>query len=348
MQSRPLSRLMIVTDAWEPQVNGVVRTLQNTRRELAALGVETLMITPLDFKTLPCPTYPEIRLSLTTTAALKRRLIEARPDALHIATEGPLGWAASKAAKALGWRYTTAYHTRFPEYIQARFGVPLSLSYAVFRRFHAGAHAVLAPTPAVIAALDERGFSRVVHWSRGVDHSIFKPADPPPLRNPERPVFLYAGRLAVEKNIEAFLKIDLPGEKWVAGEGPLAEELKRKYPNVRYIGVLPQTELAALYNAADVFVFPSLTDTFGLVMVEAMACGLPVAAFPVAGPIDVVGHGGAGVLHEDLRTACIEALKIPRGLALSHAAQFTWARATRQFYDNLVTVIPPALSKASA
>ncbi|MEY3202127.1 MAG: hypothetical protein RIR70_1677 [Pseudomonadota bacterium] len=348
MHSQKLRRLLIVTDAWEPQVNGVVRTLQNTRRELKALGVEVEMITPLEFKTLPCPTYPEIRLSLTTASHMRRRLIGAKPDALHIATEGPLGWAASKAAKALGWRYTTAYHTRFPEYIHARFGVPLSLSYGVFRRFHQGAHAVLAPTAAVIAALNERGFSRVVHWSRGVDHEIFKPLEKAPARNPERPVFLYAGRLAVEKNIEAFLKLDLPGEKWVAGEGPLAEMLKRKYPDVRYIGVLPQAELAALYNAADVFVFPSLTDTFGLVMVEAMACGLPVAAYPVAGPIDVVGNSGAGSLREDLRAACLEALKIPRGVAMAHAAQFTWAQATRQFYDNLVPAVSPDSKLQSA
>lgn len=337
-QDKKIRRLLIVTDAWEPQVNGVVRTLQNTRRELAALGVEVVMLTPLDFKTLPCPTYPEIRLSLATARRIRQRLEQIQPDALHIATEGPLGWAARAAARKLGWPYTTAYHTRFPEYIHARFGVPLSLSYSVFRRFHAQSNAVLVPTPAVIDALSRRGFGRVQFWSRGVDHQIFKPLENTRPRNPERPVFLYAGRLAVEKNIEAFLKLDLPGEKWVAGEGPLASMLKRKYPQARYIGVLPQAELAALYNEADVFVFPSLTDTFGLVMVEAMACGLPVAAYPVAGPIDVVGHSGAGVLHDDLRLACLEALKIPRGVALSHAAQFTWSAATRQFFDHLVPI----------
>lgn len=335
---KKVSRLMIVTDAWEPQVNGVVRTLQNTTRELRALGVEVDLLTPQEFKTFPCPTYPEIRLSWAGARTLMKRMLASRPDALHIATEGPLGWAARKAARALGWPYTTAYHTRFPEYIEARFGVPLAMSYRVFRRFHAESQAVLAPTPAVIEALNQRGFHNVRHWSRGVDHTIFKPLENRRTRDPGRPVFLYAGRLAIEKNIEAFLKLELPGEKWVAGEGPLEAMLKRTYPEVRFIGVLPQHELAALYNDADVFVFPSLTDTFGLVMVEAMACGLPVAAYPVAGPIDVVGDSGAGVLRDNLRLACLEALKVPRGVALSHAATFTWAAATRQFHDYLVPI----------
>ncbi|WP_243480083.1 glycosyltransferase family 4 protein [Orrella daihaiensis] len=332
---RKIKRLLIVTDAWQPQVNGVVRTLGNTRANLQASGVQVEMLTPLSFKTLPCPSYPEIRLSLTSARRVQAMIEQIDPDALHIATEGPLGWAARRVARRQGWAFTTAYHTRFPEYVKARIGVPLDWSYALLRRFHGASSAVLAPTPAIVKDLQDRGFHHVVHWSRGVAHDIFYPRmqQEPPRK--DNPVFLYAGRLAIEKNVEAFLKLDLPGQKWVAGEGPMAEGLKRQYPNARYIGVIPQEELAKLYSQADVFVFPSLTDTFGLVMVEAMACGLPVAAYPVAGPIDVVGDSGAGVLHDDLKQACLACLNIDRSAAIHRAAQFTWPLATQQFYDAL-------------
>lgn len=333
--SLTLKKLLIVTDAWLPQVNGVVRTLGNTRDQLQRKGMTVEMLTPQTFTTLPCPSYPEIRLSLTHAGQVKRIIEAINPDALHIATEGPLGWAARRAALKQGWQFTTAYHTRFPEYVKARIGVPLNWSYALFRRFHGPASAVLAPTPAIVEDLRSRGFGQVVHWTRGVDHEIFFPRiEQKPIRK-ENPIFLYAGRLAVEKNVEAFLKLDLPGQKWVAGEGPMASSLKKKYPETRFIGVISQDALAKLYSEADVFVFPSVTDTFGLVMVEAMACGLPVAAFPVPGPIDVVGDSGAGVLSDDLRQACLDCLDIEREQAIKRASHFTWPIATDQFFAAL-------------
>lgn len=339
MHSLPiLRRVLIVSDAWHPQVNGVVRTLMNTKRELERLGHHVEMITPQDFRTMPCPSYPEIRLSITTSRHIENRIEALRPDALHIATEGPLGWAARNAAVRRKWSFTTAYHTRFPEYVHARIRLPVSWSYTLFRKFHAPSAAVLAPTQAIIENLKSWRFNNVAHWSRGVDHEIFFPRVKQTEPDPRNPVYLYAGRLAVEKNIRAFLDLDLPGEKWVAGEGPLEKELKRAYKNIRWIGVVSQYELADIYSRADVFVFPSKTDTFGLVMVEAMACGLPVAAFPVEGPIDVVGQSGAGVLSEDLEDACRRALEVPRQAAIARAQSFTWAAATQQFSKALAPI----------
>ncbi|MFM1927508.1 MAG: hypothetical protein RIR28_91 [Pseudomonadota bacterium] len=332
--------LVIVTDAWHPQVNGVVRTLMNTSREIQAMGYKVSMITPEAFRSVPCPSYPEIRLALTTSRTIESRIESLAPDALHIATEGPLGWAARAAARRRGWQFTTAFHTRFPEYVNARTGIPVSWLYALFRHFHSPSKAVLAPTQAIIDDLNKWRFANVTYWSRGVDHGIFFPRCKQTRPNPEKPIFIYVGRLAVEKNIEAFLSLELPGEKWVAGEGPLEATLKARYPSVNWIGVLPQDKLAEVYSQADVFVFPSLTDTFGLVMVEAMACGLPVAAYPVAGPIDVVGTSKAGVLSNDLRQACLACLEIPREAALKRAAQFTWQAATEQFEAALVPMIP--------
>lgn len=333
-----IKKLLIVTDAWQPQVNGVVRTLGNTCAHLNSMGVDVEMLTPLQFKTLPCPTYPEIRLSLTSATRMQTLIEQINPDALHIATEGPLGWAARRAALRCGWAFTTAYHSRFPEYVKARVGVPLDWSYALFRRFHGHSASVMAPTPAIVHDLLARGFKNVRHWSRGVNHEIFYPRQRQSPPNKDKPVFLHVGRMAIEKNIEAFMKLELPGEKWVAGVGPLAESIQKKYPDAKYFGLLPQDDLAALYSQADVFVFPSMTDTFGLVMVEAMACGLPVAAYPVPGPIDVVGDSGAGVLNEDLRQACLDCLDLDRSKAVRRAAQFTWPRATEQFYEALTPI----------
>jgi len=334
-------RLVIVSDAWHPQVNGVVRTLGNTKASLEAIGFEVILITPDQFRSMPCPSYPEIRLALAGSKTIGQKIMSLQPDALHIATEGPLGWAARRAALRNGWQFTTAFHTRFPEYVNARTGIPVSWLYALFRRFHAPSAAVLAPTQAIIDDLKHWRFENVTYWTRGVDHKIFFPrVAQTEMPRKDNPVFVYVGRLAVEKNIEAFLRLDLPGEKWVAGEGPMEADLKRRYPGVRWIGVLPQPELAEVYSRADVFVFPSLTDTFGLVMVEAMACGLPVAAYPVAGPLDVVGHSAAGVLDHDLRRACLACLEIPRSVALAHAASFTWANASSQFARALVPFNP--------
>jgi glycosyltransferase involved in cell wall biosynthesis len=312
----------------------------STAYELRQMGVRVDMITPALFKTLPCPSYPEIRLSLTTSRRIERLIEQMRPDALHIATEGPLGWAARNAAVRRGWQFTTAYHTRFPEYVNARTGIPVDWLYRLFRKFHRPSAAVLVPTASMIGDLQEHGFSNVTYWTRGVDHEIFYPRCEQKPIDPANPIFIYVGRLAVEKNVEAFLALDLPGVKWVAGEGPLGAELRRRYSDARWTGVLSQPELAELYSRADVFVFPSKTDTFGLVMVEAMACGLPVAAFPVVGPIDVVGDSGAGCLDQDLRTACLRALEISRSAAIAHAKTFTWALATEQFYAALVPLTP--------
>lgn len=327
-------KVMIVTDAWEPQVNGVVRTLKNTTRELIALGHQVELLTPLEFRTIPCPTYPEIKLSLFPKRHLRTRIGAFRPDAIHIATEGPLGLAARRYAIDHDLPFTTAYHTRFPEYVQARFGIPLEATYRFLRWFHKPSLAVMAPTPVVKTDLEKFGFTNVVLWTRGVDLEIFQPMESKVL-NTARPIFLYVGRVAVEKNVEAFLKLDLPGSKWVCGEGPALAELKSRYPQANYLGVLSQAELAKVYAAADVFVFPSRTDTFGLVLLEALACGTPVAAYPVTGPIDVLGTGSAGAMNDDLREACLEALKIERATAREWAERFSWTAASEQFASHL-------------
>ncbi|MEW6133919.1 MAG: glycosyltransferase family 1 protein [Pseudomonadota bacterium] len=327
-------KLMIVTDAWRPQVNGVVRTLSTTQREMEAMGHEVNILSPLEFRTVPCPTYPDIRLSLFPGKKVAQRIRDFAPHALHIATEGPLGLAARRYAVDNDIPFTTAYHTRFPEYVQARFMVPLSWTYRFLRWFHAPSRAVMAPTPKVKSDLEAHGFSNVVLWSRGVDLDIFRMQESHRL-DTEPPIFLYVGRVAVEKNIEAFLKLDLPGSKWVVGDGPALPALRAKYPEVNYLGVLNQHELAEVYASADVFVFPSKTDTFGLVLLEAMACGLPVAAYPVTGPIDVLGDSKAGVMREDLREACLAALEIDRAAARAHAEKFSWRAATEQFISHL-------------
>ncbi len=327
-------KIMIVTDAWEPQVNGVVRTMKSTRTELEAMGHTVDFLTPLEFRTLPCPTYPDISLSIWARKKVAQRLRDFDADALHLSTEGPLGLAARRYAMKHGLPFTTAYHTRFPEYVHARLRIPLSWTYAYLRWFHGPSKAILAPTQVVVRDLEEVGFRNVRLWSRGVDHTIFRPRDVNCL-DTMPPIFLYVGRVAVEKNIEAFLALDLPGSKWVAGTGPAVEGIKRRYPDVNYLGLLNQEQLAEVYASADVFVFPSKTDTFGLVLLEALACGLPVAAYPVTGPLDVIGGSKAGALHADLRTACLEALKLRREDAVEHAKKFSWRASTEQFLGYL-------------
>lgn len=328
-------RILIVTDAWQPQVNGVVRTLTETTRELRAIGYTVELLTPLEFTTVPCPTYPDIRLSLLPGRRVATRIREFAPDAIHIATEGPLGLAARKYCLKHRLKFTSAYHTRFPEYVHARIKLPVKVSYAWLRRFHNAASAVMAPTRSICDDLKARGFNNVVLWSRGVDTQLFTPGERERLNESAPPRFVYIGRVAVEKNIEAFLKLELPGSKWVVGDGPLLAKLKAQYPEVYFAGVLPQHELARFYRAGDVFVFPSLTDTFGLVLLEAMACGTPVAAFPVAGPLDVVGDSGAGALDWDLQAACLRALSIDRQHVRAVAERYSWAAAARQFEANL-------------
>ena len=326
--------ILIVTDAWEPQVNGVVRTLKSTRRELQQLGHTVDILSPLEFKTVPCPSYPDIQLSLRPKKRVIERIEAFKPDALHIATEGPLGLAARRWAVKNGFPFTTAYHTRFPEYVHARLRIPLGWTYRYLQWFHGSAEAVMAPTEVVKKDLERVGFKNVVLWSRGVELDIFSPRKVQRLGT-RPPIFLYVGRVAVEKNIEAFLELDLPGSKWVAGEGPALASLRAKYPTTNFMGVLNQHELAEVYSSADVFVFPSKTDTFGLVLLEAMACGLPIAAYPVTGPLDVIGDAPAGALNHDLRQACLDALTLKREDAVAHAQQFSWDAATQQFMKHL-------------
>ncbi len=327
-------RIVIVTDAWKPQVNGVVRTLSMLVGELELAGHHVTMITPDGFNTVACPTYPEIRLSLFPAAKVARLIKASQPCAIHIATEGPLGWAARRYCKAQGLPYTTAYHTRFPEYVQARFGIPLTLSYGVVRRFHGSAASVMVATQTVEDDLTRRGFQNIRRWSRGVDTGLFRPRAAKVYDLP-RPIFLSVGRLAVEKNLDAFLRLQLPGSKVVVGDGPDRAALQSRYPDAHFVGAKHGEDLAAHYAGADVFVFPSRTDTFGLVLLEALASGLPVAALPVPGPLDVMHDSRVGVLSEDLGAAALTALSLSREHCVEHAARFSWQASARQFVDNL-------------
>ena len=327
-------KIAIVTDAWRPQTNGVVKTLSTTSDGLRALGHDVRVIEPNQFKTFPCPTYPEIRLSWLPYGRLAELLEEFGPDAIHIATEGPLGAAARKWCLRRRFPFTTSYHTQFPEYVRARVPIPLSVSYAHLRRFHGAAARTMVATPAMQRLLESRGFRNIVRWTRGVDVSLFKPRDKRFLDFP-RPIAMYVGRVAVEKNIEAFLKLDLPGTKVIVGDGPARAELEVNYRNAKFVGYKFGAELAAHVAAADVFVFPSRTDTFGLVLLEAMACGVPVAAYPVTGPIDVVTQGVTGELNEDLRAAALAALKLDPQQCRAYALANTWETATRQFLSQL-------------
>lgn len=332
-----LRRILIVSDAWAPQVNGVVRTLAAVADELVSMGREASVIGPGEFRTIPCPTYPEIRLSLFPGRKLARRIEAIAPDAMHIATEGPLGLAARGYARHHKLAFTTSFHTRFPEYIAARTGLPPALGYAWLRRFHAAGSGMMVAAPNLRSELARRGFRNIRRWTRGVDFSQFRPAPREDWSFP-RPVFLYVGRVAVEKNISAFLDLDLPGSKVVVGEGPQLAALRRAYPAVHFAGARRGAELAAAYAGADVLVFPSRTDTFGLVLLESLACGTPVAAFPVPGPLDVLGDeaGKVGVLDADLGRAARAALAIDRARCLAYAETFTWRRATEMFLSNLV------------
>ena len=333
-------KILIVTDAWLPQINGVVRTLQMTVRELIALGHHVEILSPELFRSVPCPGYAEIRFALASRRQVRQRMAAIAPDALHITTEGPLGLHARAIAREFGWPFTTAYHTRFPEYVRARLPVPLALSYAFLRRFHDAGVATLAATPAIVDDLRAHGFKSPRLWSRGVDTTLFNPEGQREARACS-PVFLHVGRIAVEKQVDEFLKLDLPGEKWVVGDGPERVRLQAAYPHARWFGALEGQALARIFRSADVKVFTSVTDTFGLVLVEAMASGTPVAAFPVPGPNDVVGACG-GVLDYDLRRACMAALALPREGARAHAMTFSWTAATRQFVEALPMIAQPA------
>lgn len=334
-------RIVIVTDAWAPQINGVVISLQRTIAELERGGHTVTVIEPGQFRSIPCPTYPEIRLALLPGRKVRQLLDQAAPDAVHIATEGPLGLTARRWCVKHRFPFTTSYHTRFPEYVWLRTRLPLSVSYALMRWFHGGARFTMVATETLRRELSEKGFRNLVLWSRGVDTQLFRPRTPESVDG-ARPIFMYVGRVAIEKNIEAFLRLDLPGTKFVVGDGPDLDMLRTKYPQARFTGFKTGEDLANHVAAADVFVFPSRTDTFGLVLIEALACGVPVAAYPVPGPIDIVRPGETGFLSEDLREAALDALKLDRETCRAAALKYTWAACTRQFLQHIEAARPVA------
>ena len=336
-QGRPaakgtLSRVLLVTDAWQPQVNGVVRTLQRLSENLPALGAEAEFLTPAGFRSFPMPTYPDIRLALTTRREVRRRIEAANADHVHIVTEGPLGILARWVCLAERQPFTTSYHTRFPEYLSARMPVPEALTYAWLRHFHNAAAGTLVATPSLAAELAGKGFTKLRPWTRGVDTDMFNPAHRGDLGLPG-PIFIYVGRVAVEKNLGAFLSLDLPGSKVVVGDGPALQQLRRRHPDAHFLGEHVGADLARIYASADVFVFPSRTDTFGIVLLEALASGLPVAAYPVTGPIDVVGDAGA--LSEDLHEAALAALSIDGQKARERALTYSWRACAELFVGHV-------------
>lgn len=340
-------KFALVSDAWRPQVNGVARTLAALQNGLAAAGHQAVPLTPDLFRTVPCPTDREVRLAIGAGPRLRRFLAALKPDAIHIATEGPLGHAARGYCIERDLHFTTAYHTKYPEYLRARFGLPMAWTYVALRRFHRRSSAIMVATETVRRELIQHGFQRVVHWTRGVDVIRFRPGCPPAVDLP-RPVFLYVGRVAAEKNPPLFLELDLPGSKLVVGDGHLLPEMKRRYPRVHFAGRQEGEALVRYYASADVFVMPSRTETFGLVLLEALACGLPVAALPVPGPLDVIGNSEAGVLDWDLRAAAITALKIPRDVCRSHAMRFSWQTSIDQFLSHVVPVHAPSCQNSIA
>lgn len=326
-------RILIATDAWHPQVNGVVRTLTMMAEAAARLGADISFLNPQSFATVALPSYPDLRVAIPGPARIARLIAQARPDNIHIATEGPIGILVRRFCLKHRLPFTTSFHTRFPEYIAARSPIPESWVWAGLRRFHAPSHAVMAATPALADELRKRGFGNVVLWPRGVDANLFQPRSFD-LALP-RPVFLSVGRIAVEKNLEAFLALELPGTKLIVGDGPDRAALARKYSDAVFLGAMQGERLAEVYASADVFVFPSRTDTFGLVLLEALASGLPVAAFPVCGPRDVIGDAPVGVLSEDLRSACLAALDLSPEACRGFALTQTWEACARAFIDNV-------------
>ena len=327
-------RILIATDAWHPQINGVVRTLTALREHLALLGADVHFLSPEGFRSFPAPSYPELRLAIPDPSEIARRIEAVRPDAIHIATEGPIGIGVRRYCRRRGLPFTTSFMTKFPEYISVRFGVPETLLYWALRRFHAAARMTMVSTRSLVTELRGRGFRKIGMWTRGVDTELFQPIENPVLDLP-RPIFLSMGRIAVEKNLPAFLDLDLPGSKVIIGDGPQLPELRHRYPDVHFLGAMSGERLAAHLASADVFVFPSRTDTFGIVQLEALACGVPVAAFPVTGPVDVLAGTDVGALDQDLGLACHAALGLSRRACRDFALTRSWNRSARQFLRNV-------------
>ncbi len=334
MQTQQPMRLLVASDAWHPQVNGVVRTYEQFARHAEALGHEVAFLTPNNRASIPCPTYPEIRLAAISQRGVRKEIERVRPEFIHIATEGPIGLATRNYCLRAGLPFTTSYHTRFPEYLAARIPIPTSWGYAYMRWFHNAGNGVMVSTQSLRDELAEHGFTNIYPWSRGVDTELFRPRKDR-LFGSDEPVFMFVGRVAPEKNIGAFLDLELPGKKVVVGPGPQLDSLRRRYPDVVFTGPKFGDDLAVHFASADVFVFPSLTDTYGVVLLEALACGTPVAAYPVTGPKDVIAHGSVGVLDEDLGRAAHAALNIDRGACREFALKFSWETCTRQLLENV-------------
>jgi glycosyltransferase involved in cell wall biosynthesis len=326
-------RILIATDAWRPQINGVVRSLHSLAAAARRLDAEIEFLTPEGFRSFPLPTYSSIRCAVPNPKEIARRIEQAAPDALHISTEGPIGQLARRYCLRRGFSFTTSYMTRFPEYISVRLPIPEAWTYALLRRFHGAAAVTMVSTPSLMEELKQRGFCNLEMWTRGVDTDLFRPEGAAALDLP-RPIFANVGRIAVEKNLAAFLALDLPGSKIVIGEGPQTAELQRRFPQAHFLGPMEGENLAAHLAAADVFVFPSRTDTFGVVQLEALACGVPVAAYPVTGPKDVVGGNPVGVLDEDLKAACLKALTISRAACRAFASKRSWNESAMQFISH--------------
>lgn len=340
-------RVLIATDAWHPQVNGVVRTLTSLAACAGGLGIDLAFLTPEGFPSIPLPSYPGLRVAIPNRRRIAHLIRQAEPDVIHIATEGPIGHAARAWALRNGLPLTTSYMTRFPEYIGARFPIPGAWTYAYLRRFHTAAAVTMVSTPSLAAELGGRGFKNLGLWTRGVDTELFNPAHARDL-GLVRPIFLSAGRVAVEKNLPAFLSLDLPGSKVIVGDGPQEGELRRRFPDAHWLGRLDGQALAGAIAAADVFVFPSRTDTFGVVQLEALACGVPVAAYPVTGPKDVIGDSPVGVTHEDLRVACLEALLLSREACRDFALARSWERSACQFIEHVQHAVRANRRRTSA
>lgn len=341
-------RIAIVTDAWTPQVNGVVRTLQTIQSELEAMGHVVRVISPDHYGSIPCPTYPEIRLALVRSAVVGQAIAEFRPDAVHLATEGPLCIAARRWCLRTAVPFTTAYHTHFPDYVAQRTGLPAAWFWRYIRWFHGPAQAVLVSTRSVREQLRAHGVANVRPWGRGVDVAAFTPDAVPPdfFASLPRPIQLYVGRVAIEKNLEAFLATDHPGTKVIVGDGPARAALERAYPQARFVGPLFGADLAGAYAGADIFVFPSRTDTFGLVMIEALACGTPVAGYPVTGPIDIVTPE-TGALSEDLGEAIAAGLRCDRAACAAYGRGFSWEKSAQEFLSGLHAIDPTVIESAA-
>ena len=331
-------RIALISDAWHPQINGLVTTLTNTLEALEKFGHTVELIAPERFRTWPCPGYPHIRLAFGCGPRLRPIIKAFKPEAIHLLTEGPVGFAARRYCRQYGFDYTTCFHSHSPEYLKLRIGMPLSWSYAYLRWFHNTSRHIMVATESLEEELASKGFHRLVRWSRGVDTELFRPRQKGFLQD-QRPIFMFTGRVAIEKNIEAFLKLDLPGAKYVVGDGPQREELEMKYPRVRFVGYRKGEQLARYMAAADVLVFPSLTDTFGLVILEALACGVPVAAYPVQGPKDVIKDERVGVLDDDLRQAALSALSLNPRDCRRYALHYAWEQCARQFVGNLTPMV---------